>query len=295
MPRKDKRAETQQKGKLSLFTEVEPFRETKLAVGDLEVLRSTRDSKLFSVLSREQVQDIFKLCQLPETNVRSNVDQFLNHQLEFMGEILPLGVCVVLAPSGCGKTKVFQEECVSLVQQGAQVVVTTMGEPLSFVEYSLSTLLGLLELTSLQKSGPRVLMVDSLMRMWSDPIVNEGRGYGARGASWGVPIALGNLQLMCERAGVTLVCTLNPSLASVEDVSNSLSGMVAGFYSLSEGTGIVRDHSQVYENQSLFFGLPYVRKEFELPEGKGRVLNPTRRNNRQWKDKISFLSYEEDD
>jgi len=190
------------------------------------------------------------------------------------GSPLPIGLSVMIAESGVGKSRAINQLASEIaLQKKGKTHLWNFGEPLSLSPYSLDDLakvIGRFVLTSrsdLTHNAPErnVLFIDSLMGLWSDPFVNKGFGFGARGASWGVPVLLSNIQSACEKNGASIVVTLNPSLATLSDVSNSLAGSVAGFYDLSSKTGIVRTTiTPLPTNWASRGGLPYRRDVVDL-------------------------------
>jgi len=178
------------------------------------------------------------------------VDLFLNQDRKVTLYGVPLfpGLTVVLATAGLGKTRLVSDFAESEpTLDDAHLMWLSYGEPYSTVQHDFKKLLGLIKkaadssLADLQNgAGSTVLVIDSLMALWSEQWVVEGRAFASKGVPWGVPVFLGAIQAFAESHGLVIIATLNPSLANVSDVENAISGQVGTFFALNTCTAVSR-------------------------------------------------------
>jgi len=181
---------------------------------------------------------------------------------------LPLGVSILLGSSGKGKTKTFNSIMKGLsVRDDVDAYSLEIGEAYNSTPFSLSALMACCRYVAAKAADNfaggklTVLLVDSLMGLWTDDLVTSGRAIGASGASLGVPKAILAMQYFLESHAVISLMTLNPQLTNPLMIMGALSGSVAGFINLDNRECVWRD---AYDSEVRLWdrssSIPYIRK-----------------------------------
>jgi len=218
-----------------------------ITVGDLEaIIKETKDRISAGFRPKESADAMAWLTHTKP--FPAAVNNGINTKLSVEGVDIPIGLSVFTGGSGSGKTTLIKK-LAGIVEHNDEIdgYFLRFGEPGYFIPYSYEILSRSVEwvsdnATSTPESKAPILMIDSLMGLWYDPIVTSGFSIGKGGATFGVPVLLQAMGSYALARGARIVVVLHPAFADPDVIGRGVSGVSSLYLSLDTGAYIVRDY-----------------------------------------------------
>lgn len=201
--------------------------------------------------------------------IKPNIDMInkgIDLKLPVIDDIsLPIGLSIITGGAGSGKTTWLRETLSPLIPDDAPAYFLKMGEPGYGIPYTYEILLHVIESKAaecVQMGKAGILMVDSLISLWFDPVVTSKFASGRGGASLGVPMLLQVIGQFALSQGFRVVAVLHPVFADPEVIGSGISGVSSFFLNKDTNMLIARDYQKVpsHIDAESFSSLVYERK-----------------------------------
>jgi len=154
---------------------------------------------------------------------------------------IPLGLSLIISQSGQGKSTTIRKWATqideSLIGESDHYdsLLLQMSEPDSFTPWDVATFYAALVAVELDE----VLLIDSIMGVWTDSSILQGSAYGKSGASLAVPQFLSVVQRYLLTHGKRAVAVINPQLTDIGTISSALVGATSMFVNLSPPASVI--------------------------------------------------------
>jgi hypothetical protein len=209
------------------------------------------------------------------------INDAIDMKVPLEGELsLPIGLSIITGQAGSGKTSWLRESVIPNIPDSMIAHFLKIGEPGYIIPYHIDVLLNVIEekvKSSVEQGVPGILLIDSLLGLWFDPVVTKGFAAGKGGASLGVPVLLQVIGQFALANGYRIVAVLHPVFADPEVIGSGISGVSSFFLNRDSNSFILRDYTKVQIEDdgviSSISDIPYTRREMNMAITHDNALN----------------------